>query len=85
MATADMVARYKRGRCATARREGQKGEKRERGIKAGGCQLLLGLVRNRRLVSVPGATVDLVFGLGLGRMSTAVAISSWGLLDDVQI
>lgn len=29
--------------------------------------------------------MDFVFGLGLGRMSTAVAISSLGVLDDVQI
>lgn len=46
MATADMVARYKRGRCETAGREGQKRVKREREIKAGGCRLLLGLVRD---------------------------------------
>lgn len=32
-----------------------------------------------------GAMVGFVLGFGLGRMNTAVAISSLGVLDDVQI
>ena len=81
MATADMIARYKSGRHEIAGRAGQKRVKREREIKAEGCRLLLRPVRDW-LVLVPGATVDFVFGLGLGRTSTAVATSSLGVLDD---
>lgn len=44
----------------------------------------VGAGANWRLVSVPRAMVDFV-GLGLERMSTAVAISSMRVLDDVQI